>query len=120
MNYIKITTPSGKEFIVPEANNKEYYGRLNQSIKDEKQRYKIEPCVETKKQPVPADAGNGKGNPAADIDLTAKVADLLPLIKVFSDVEKLKQYIEKEKAADKPRETVIKAIQDRLEALEKE
>jgi hypothetical protein len=65
-----------------------------------------------------AGAGNGSGssdkNPVTDIDLSAKVADLLPRIKVFEDVEKLKQYLEAEKAADKPRSTVVKAIEARL------
>jgi hypothetical protein len=39
---IKITTPQGKVFIVPEEHNKTYYESLNASIKDEKQQYKIE------------------------------------------------------------------------------
>jgi hypothetical protein len=71
-----------------------------------------------------ADAGNGKGNDnvntVTDIDLTAKVTDLLPLIKIFEDVEKLKQYLATEKAAAKPRETVVKAIEDRLTNIVKE
>jgi hypothetical protein len=49
-----------------------------------------------------------------DIDLTEKVVDLLPSIKVFTDAEKLKQYLETEKAAEKPRETIIKAIEAQL------
>jgi hypothetical protein len=58
---------------------------------------------------------NGSGNsPVTDIDLSEKVADILPKIKVFTDVEKLNEYLETEKAAEKPRETVIKAIQERL------
>jgi hypothetical protein len=47
------------------------------------------------------------------------VADLLPLIKVFEDVEKLKQYLETEKAAAKPREMVVKAIEGRIIDLSK-
>jgi hypothetical protein len=116
MNQIKITTPNGKEFIVPETNNKEYYERLNLSIKDEKQKYKIEPYVEAGKQPAKTNVGNS--NPATDIDLSAKVADLLPLINGFTDVEKLKGYLDAEKAAGN-RVTVIKAIEERIEALSK-
>jgi hypothetical protein len=118
MKYIKLTTPKGKIHIIPEDNNRAYYEHLNRSIKDESQRYKIEPYEEAKQQfatPAPAN-----GNPSADIDLSAKVADLLPLIEVFNDVEKLGAYLKAEESSEKPRKTVIAAIQDRIEALAKE
>jgi hypothetical protein len=55
----------------------------------------------------------------SDIDLSEKVTALLPKIKVFEDVEKLKEYLEKEKATGEPRKMVVKTIEDRLAALSK-
>jgi hypothetical protein len=62
----------------------------------------------------------GTGNTVTDIDISSKVADLLPLIKICHDAEELKAYLKDEKAAEKPRETVIKAIEDRLANIVKE
>lgn len=58
--------------------------------------------------------GNGNGNPVTDIDLTVNAATIMAQVKVFTDVEKLKQYLAAEQSAEKPRQTVIKAIEDRL------
>ncbi|MDR1652236.1 MAG: hypothetical protein LBS01_01040 [Prevotellaceae bacterium] len=76
------------------------------------------------------EAGNGNGNDngnntgaedtVTDIDLTAKVAEIIPQVKKFTDVEKLKQYLETEKSAAEPRKTVVKAIEDRLANIVKE
>jgi hypothetical protein len=73
---------------------------------------------------VDTEAGNGNGNEngnntgnddtATDIDLTGKASDIIAQVKGFADVEKLKQYLETEKSAEKPRQTVMKAIEDRL------
>ncbi|MDR1459786.1 MAG: hypothetical protein LBI60_06200 [Bacteroidales bacterium] len=68
-----------------------------------------------------SESGNGKrddndnhsaGN--SDIDLSEKVADILPKIKEFANSGELTQYLEAEKIAEKPRQTVIKAIEERL------
>jgi hypothetical protein len=116
MKLIKITTPKGKAFIMPDGSNKAYYENLNREIKDPKLQYKIEPCVE-QKQTAKTVVENAN-NPVSDIDLTAKVVDLLPLIEKFTDTEKLKQHLEAEKAAGN-RKTVIEAIQARIETLTK-
>jgi hypothetical protein len=42
MNFIKITTPEGKVFVVPEPHNRAYYEQLNLSVKEPEKRYKIE------------------------------------------------------------------------------
>jgi hypothetical protein len=60
------------------------------------------------------------GNPVTDIDLTGNVATIISKIKGFADVEKLTQYLETEKSAENPRETVVKAIEKRLEKIVKE
>jgi len=52
--------------------------------------------------------------PVTDIDLTGKAADIAVQVKVFTDVEKLQKYLETENATEKPRETVVKAIEARL------
>ena len=52
--------------------------------------------------------------PVTDIDLTGKAADIAAQVKVFSDVEKLEKYLETEKTSEKPRETVVKAIEARI------
>jgi hypothetical protein len=74
------------------------------------------------------EAGNGKsengnnnqgaGNTITDIDLTVNAATVIAQVKGFADVEKLTQYLETEKSAEKSRQTVIKAIEDRLAKLE--
>jgi hypothetical protein len=74
------------------------------------------------------EAGNGKGkgndtgtgNTVTDIDLTQTTATILPQIKGFADIEKLKQYLAAEQSAEKPRQTVVKAIEDRLANIVKE
>ena len=53
-------------------------------------------------------------NDVTDIDLTGKAADVIALVNVFEDVEKLKQYAEMEKASEKSRSTVVKAIEERI------
>jgi hypothetical protein len=60
------------------------------------------------------------GNKVTDIDLTANVATIMAQIKGFADVEKLNACLEAEKSAEKPRSTVIKAIEDRLANIVKE
>jgi hypothetical protein len=70
-----------------------------------------------------AEAGNGKGNGSntvTDIDLTGKSAEIIAQVKVFADVEKLTQYLETEKSAEKPRKTVVEAIEARLANIVKE
>ena len=42
---------------------------------------------------------------------------VIALIKVFGDVEKLKGYLEAENAADKPRVSVIAALEGRISEL---
>jgi hypothetical protein len=71
------------------------------------------------------EAGNGNGtgtgnNPITDIDLKSTAATIMAQVKVFTDVEKLKQYLATEQSAEKPRQTVIKAIEDRLANIVKE
>jgi hypothetical protein len=58
--------------------------------------------------------GTGAGATVTDIDLTANANTILSQVKGFADVEKLKQYLETEKSAEKPRSTVLKAIEDRI------
>jgi hypothetical protein len=58
--------------------------------------------------------------PVTDIDLAGKSADIVAAAKGFADIEKLKQYLEAERAAEKPRQTVIKAIEDRIANIVKE
>jgi hypothetical protein len=60
------------------------------------------------------ESGGGGEGPVTDIDLSEKVADILPKIKAFADVEKLKQYLEAEKAANEPRKKIVEAIEARL------
>jgi hypothetical protein len=62
----------------------------------------------------------GAGNTVTDIDLTGNVADMIAQVKIFEDVEKLTQYLETEQSAEKPRVTVVKAIEDRLADIVKE
>jgi hypothetical protein len=71
-----------------------------------------------------ADSGNGNntgtGSTVTDIDLTGNVASIIKAVKDFEDVEKLNQYLAAEKSAEKPRATVVKAIEDRLANIVKE
>jgi hypothetical protein len=74
------------------------------------------------------EAGNGKGNgnstgpenTVTEIDLTAKAADIVALVKGFADVEKLKQYLATEQSAAEPRKTVVEAIEKRIANIVKE
>jgi hypothetical protein len=70
------------------------------------------------------DKGNGSsvgtGKTVTDIDLTQNTATILPQIKGFADIEKLKQYLTTEQSAEKPRQTVVKAIEDRIANIVKE
>ncbi|MDR2652259.1 MAG: hypothetical protein LBC68_08095 [Prevotellaceae bacterium] len=59
-------------------------------------------------------------NPATDIDMTGKAVDIIEKVEVFTDVEKLKQYLEEEKSSTSPRATVMKAIEGRIESLMKQ
>jgi hypothetical protein len=56
----------------------------------------------------------GDGNTVTDIDLTANAATIISQVKGFADAEKLVQYLATEKSTEKPRQTVVKAIEDRL------
>ena len=58
--------------------------------------------------------------PVTDIDLTGKSADVIAQVKVFEDVEKLKKYLETEQSAEKPRKTVVEAIEARIANIVKE
>jgi len=53
----------------------------------------------------------------SDIDLSVNYQKIVSQVKTFEDVEKLKQYLETEKASDKPRASVVKAIEDRIASL---
>ena len=62
MKFIKITTPDGREHIVPEEHNKVFYENMNISLEKSGQRdkmYKIEPFeptpVEPKVEPTPVE-----------------------------------------------------------------
>ncbi|WP_348726435.1 hypothetical protein [Parabacteroides goldsteinii] len=52
-----------------------------------------------------------------DIDMSLQWQKVIALIKVFGDVEKLKGYLEAENAADKPRVSVIAALEGRISEL---
>ena len=68
-------------------------------------------------------SGNGNnldGNPVTDIDLTGNVAGIVAQVKVFTDVEKLKKYLETEQASETMRKTVVEAIQKRIANIVKE
>jgi len=58
--------------------------------------------------------------PVTDIDLTGKAADIVAQVQAFEDVEKLKQCLETESKSDKPRATVVKAIEARIANIVKE
>jgi hypothetical protein len=81
--------------------------------------------VEEEPQPPDNNGGNsgdnnpGSGKTITDIDLTGKAEDIIGQVKVFADVEKLKQYLKAEKSAKTPREAVVKAIEERLENIVK-
>ena len=54
-----------------------------------------------------------------DIDLSKGAKEVISLVVSFTDVEKLNEYLASENAAEKPRSTVVDAIQARLEELKK-
>lgn len=54
-----------------------------------------------------------------DIDLSKAAKEVISQVSAFSDVEKLKSYLATESGAEKPRTTVVNAIQARLEGLNK-
>lgn len=55
-----------------------------------------------------------------DIDLSEHYKKVISAISIFEDVEKLKQYLEAENEGDKPRTSVVQAIEDRIALLEEE
>lgn len=56
----------------------------------------------------------GKNDDVTGIDLSAHYKTVISQVEKFEDVEKLQQYLEIEKASEKPRETVVKAIEERI------
>lgn len=54
-----------------------------------------------------------------DIDLSKGAKEVVSLVASFTDVEKLSGYLTAENANEKPRKTVVDAIQARLEELKK-
>ena len=57
---------------------------------------------------------------AVEVKTSKVVTDIdLSLVVSFTDVEKLNEYLASENAAEKPRSTVVDAIQARLEELKK-
>lgn len=61
----------------------------------------------------------GYGQPAVDdIDLSQNYQNVVAQVKVFADVDKLKGYLEAEQANEKPRASVVKAIEERIANLE--
>lgn len=54
-----------------------------------------------------------------DIDLSKGAKEVISLVASFTDIEKLNGYLVSENAAEKPRSTIVKAIEARLEELKK-
>jgi hypothetical protein len=63
-------------------------------------------------------AGNGDGSGSANIDLSQRHTTVISQVRNFGDVEKLKQYLEQENASEKPRASVVNAIEARIADLE--
>lgn len=90
-----------------------------QSVKNEKdQTEKAEGPVQTAKtdttgQPVLG----GVDTTLTDIDMSQQWQKVISLVKVFGDVEKLKGYLSAESKADKPRVSVIAALEGRISEL---
>jgi hypothetical protein len=63
---------------------------------------------------------NADNDMAIDIDLTGSAVEIIKKVKIFTDAEKLKQYLTQEKSAEVPRVTVIKAIEERIVNLVKQ
>lgn len=55
--------------------------------------------------------------PVTDIDLSLAAQKVIASVQTFTDVEKLKGYLQQENASEKPRKTVIEAIESRLSEL---
>lgn len=64
-----------------------------------------------------ADKQDKGKEPVTDIDLAQSWQKVVADVKVFTDVDKLRSYLEKENKADKPRESVTKAINERINEL---
>ena len=64
-------------------------------------------------------AGYEKDIVVTDIDLSLQWQQVVQQVKTFEDVEKLNQYLETEKASVKSRESVVKAIEERIASLVK-
>jgi len=56
-------------------------------------------------------------DPLTDIDMTQSWQKVVSDVKSFTDLEKLKGYLETENKVDKPRESVVKAINERITEL---
>ena len=54
----------------------------------------------------------------SEIDLSKQWNNVVASVKAFTDVVKLKMYLAEENAANKPRNTVVKAIEARIAELE--
>jgi hypothetical protein len=59
-------------------------------------------------------AGEEKEPPLIDIDMAGNYQTIISQVKGFEDVEKLKGYLEAEQSLEKPRVSVVKAIEDRI------
>ncbi len=55
--------------------------------------------------------------PATDIDLSLAAQKVIASVQTFTDVDKLKDYLQQENASEKPRKTVVEAIESRLSEL---
>lgn len=62
-------------------------------------------------------AGQEKEPIVSDIDMSGNYQKIVSQVKTFEDVEKMKQYLETEKASEKPRASVVKAIEERIASL---
>ena len=56
----------------------------------------------------------GSPSDASEIDLSGQWKSVVAQIRAFGDAERLTQYYETEKAGENPRESVLKAIEDRI------
>lgn len=77
-------------------------------------------------QPEKVDTATADQTATGDVDTTSEEIDMsqqwqkvISLIKSFSDVEKLKEYLAAENAADKPRVSVVAALESRISELSK-
>ena len=58
-----------------------------------------------------------KEAPVTDIDLSLATQKVIACVQTFTDVEKLKGYLQQENGSEKPRKTVVEAIESRLSEL---